>query len=447
MKNASLAIAVAAIVTTRAVAQVSTPSDSAQSIATMRDAQLPSPQLVIPETVDLPQGAEPMSLADFEALALRNHPALTRATAQVRAMRGQWLQEGLYPNPRIGYEGAEIGNENSAGMQGGFVGQEFVTGGKLRLSRAVAAQEIREAEQQFEAERLRVLNNVRVRFYDMLIAQRAVDLAMELNTIGSQSADTAEKLYNAQQTAFNDVLQARIEWNNAKIVLQNARNEYMAAWQRLAAAVGVPDLTPRALEGDVTVERPEIAWQEALERILAQSPELGAAQARVDRGRWAVERARAEPIPNLDLMTTVQYDTASRDPFASVLLGMPLPIWNRNQGGIMRAQGEFAAARAEVPQIELDLTNRLALIYSRYATARYQVEQYTKQILPDAKASLDVVTKGYQQGAFGFLDLLTSQRTYVQTNIMYLESLRQLRSTEVAIDGLLLTPDVPSDMR
>jgi cobalt-zinc-cadmium efflux system outer membrane protein len=388
-----------------------------------------------------------MPLADFEALALRNHPALTRATARVRAMRGQWLQEGLYPNPRIGYEGAEIGNENSAGMQGGFVGQEFVTGGKLRLSRAVAAQEIREAEQQLEAERLRVLNNVRVRFYDMLIAQRAVDLAMELNTIGSQSADTAEKLYNAQQTAFNDVLQARIEWNNAKIVLQNARNEYTAAWQRLAAAVAVPNLTPRALEGDVTVERPEIAWQEALERILAQSPELGAAQARVDRGRWAVERARAEPIPNLDLMTTVQYDTASRDPFASVLLGMPLPIWNRNQGGIMRAQGEFAAARAEVPQIELDLTNRLALIYARYATARYQVEQYTKQILPDAKASLAVVTKGYQQGAFGFLDLLTAQRTYVQTNLMYLESLRQLRSTEVAIEGLLLTPDVPSDMR
>lgn len=450
MKSASLAIILVAVLWTRSLAQtpLSLPGAYVTSPEATANGQITNAE-PLPEANAIGNSnlAKPMSLSDFESLALSNHPALARATARVRAARGQWLQEGLYPNPRIGYDGAEIGNEGRAGMQGGFAGQEIVTGGKLRLNRAVAAQEIREAEQQLEAERYRVLNNVRIRFYDMLIAQRAVDLAMELDKIGQQSAETAEKLYNAQQTAFNDVLQARIEWNNAKIVLQNARNEYTAAWQRLAAAVGVPHLSPRPLEGDVTEERAAIAWQAALEQILSRSPELAAAQARVDRSRWAIERAQAEPVPNLDLMTTVQYDNASRDTFASVLLGMPLPIWNRNQGGILRAQGEFAAARAEVPQIELDLTNRLAQVYARYATARYQVEQYTKQILPDAKASLDVVTKGYQQGAFGFLDLLTAQRTYVQTNLMYLESLRQLRSTEVAIEGLLLTPDVPSNMR
>ncbi len=451
MKSASLAVIVVAVMSACSLAQTSLSIPSAYSTepdATPR-AQAPKDAETLPGAMaaGASKTAGQMSLSDFESLALSNHPGLTRATARVRAARGQWVQEGLYPNPKIGYDGSEIGNEGRAGMQGGFAGQEIVTGGKLRLNRAVAAQEIREAEQQLEAERYRVLNNVRVRFYDMLIAERTVDLATELDKIGQQSGETAEQLYKAQQAALNDVLQARIEWNTAKIVLQNARNQQTAAWQRLAAATGVPDLTPRTLKGDVTEERAAIAWEAALQRILSASPELAAAQARIGRSRWAVERARAEPIPNLDLVTAVQYDNSTRDTFGSVMVGLPLPLWNRNQGGIMRAQGQLAAAQAEVPQIELDLTNRLAETYARYANARYQVEQYTKQILPDAKSSLDIVAKGYQQGEFNFLFLLTAQRTYLQTNLMYLESLRQLRSTEVEIEGLLLTSEVPSDMK
>ena len=85
--------------------------------------------------------------------------------------------------------------------------------------------------------------------------------------------------------------------------------------------------------------------------------------------------------------------------------------------------------------------------FERYANARYQVELYTMQILPDAKQSLDIVQKGYSAGEFSFLSLLLAQRTNVQTNLMYIESLRQLRAAEVAIDGLLLVSEAASEMK
>jgi cobalt-zinc-cadmium efflux system outer membrane protein len=58
--------------------------------------------------------------------------------------------------------------------------------------------------------------------------------------------------------------------------------------------------------------------------------------------------------------------------------------------------------------------------------------------LPNAKSSLELVRDGYQAGEFGFLNLLVAQRTYSQTNLAYVEALRELWSAAVEIRGLLL---------
>src|SRR3990172_6950410 len=83
----------------------------------------------------------PVTLEQLERAALAHNPTLVQAATLVEAARGRTIQAGLYPNPTIGYTGSEIGNDGRGGQQGIAFGQEIVTGGKLRLSRAVAAYE------------------------------------------------------------------------------------------------------------------------------------------------------------------------------------------------------------------------------------------------------------------------------------------------------------------
>ena len=44
---------------------------------------------------------------------------------------------------------------------------------------------------------------------------------------------------------------------------------------------------------------------------------------------------------------------------------MPIPIWNKNQGGIIKAQGEVAVAEQSLAQLELELQQRLAPVFER----------------------------------------------------------------------------------
>ncbi len=400
------------------------------------------------EPVPIPPGetqaAGGLTLAELEAMAERCNPTVVQAAARVQAARGQYQQVGLYPNPVVGYQGTEIGNEGRAGQQGGFIGQEIVTAGKLRLNRDVAAQEIRQAEYAWQAQRFRVLTDVRRGFYDVLAAQRTVELTQQLVRIGEEGVRAAEQMLKAKEAARTDLLQARIEADSAKLLLERARNRYTGSWRSLAAVVGDPALQPTPLAGSLQDGVVQLTWEDTLNRLLVTSPQLAGAQTGVARAQAALSRECAGRIPNVDVQAGVQYDNASQDTIAGVQVGLPIPIYNRNQGNIRRAQAELTAAQYEVGRVRLALQQRLATVFEQYATASQQVERYTSDILPNAQESLKLVSAGYRQGEFSYLVLLTAQRTYFQTNLAYLDAMRDLRISAAVIEGNLLTESLQS---
>jgi cobalt-zinc-cadmium efflux system outer membrane protein len=206
----------------------------------------------------------------------------------------------------------------------------------------------------------------------------------------------------------------------------------------LAAVVGDPTMQPAPLVGNLQDGMAEFMWDDTLNRLLAESPQLAGAQAGVARAQAALNRECAGRYPNVDLQAGAQYDNTTRDSIANVSVGIPIPVFNRNQGNIRKAQAELTAAQQDVVRVRLALQQRLAAVFEQYATAHQQADKYARDILPNAEESLKLVSAGYRQGEFSYLVLLTAQRTYFQTNLAYLDALRDLRTATSAIEGNLL---------
>ena len=385
----------------------------------------------------LPQAEK--TLADLEQIALENNPALAAAQARIEAAEGHWTQVGLHPNPTIGYSGQDIGDEGTSGKQGAFIGQRVITADKRGLNRAVAEQQIALAEQQWSEWRQRVLTDVRIGFYDVLISQRRLAITTDLLAASESGVKVARQLVEVQETSRVDVLQARVEHESVKIRMQKARNDEAAAWRRLAAVLGVPNMQPQRLHGDIDAVRRDIHWQDALTRLVSESPEMGAAHAEHQRAEWALDRAYAEKVPNIDVTASVHHDNASGDTVTGIELGIPLPLFNRNQGGIAKAEAEVRYAEVQIERLELNLQQRLAVVFQRYADSRFEVDKYARDILPIAQESQELMARSYRAGESGYLTLLTAQRTYFQTNLAYIGALRELWAASLEIDGLLLT--------
>ncbi len=389
--------------------------------------------------IDPTEEQQVLTLADLQGIAFQHNPTLAAAASRWEAAQGRQLQAGLYPNPVVGYHATEIGNVGTAGQQGGFFSQKIITGGKLQLDREIAGKEAEAVHFSLQSQEKRVLTDVRLRFYKALVAQRRVELTRQLVSIGENLVKATENLLEGRLGTENDLLQAQIRADQARILHDNALNENIEAWQRLVTTIGVPTMSMKPLAGQLEEHFPHYDWNDCYQLVLSNHPELNAALARVQKDKIAILRAKKEPIPNVDAWVSFRHHNVTDSDVVNVQVGIPIPIFNRNQGNIHATKMEWIASRKEVNRIELDLLDKLAQAYRRYANARRQVHRYQQVILPKAEKSLQLVTKGYEEGQAKYLTLLTAQETYINTNLSYLVSLQELWASVAIIEGQLLS--------
>jgi outer membrane protein, heavy metal efflux system len=400
-----------------------------------------------------------LTLERLQELALANNPTLAQAKAGVRAAAGRLRQAGLWPNPTVGYSGDEIrGGSYGGGEQGVFLQQNVILGGKLGLDRKIFAAQGQRAAAEADEQRLRVENGVRIAFYQSLAMQAMVETRGKLRDIANDAAETTRQLFNVGQADQPDVLEADVEADQDELAVVTEVQEQQRAWSVLAAVVGKPDLALEHLQGDLET-LPEVNGEEILETILRDSPALKIAQLGVARADAEMQRAQHESIPDLFLragyaysfeqLGTVPAKTVGSEAFAEV--GVNLPIFNRNQGNSAAAAADRERATLEVQRVGLVLRQMAAPIVQNYASSRAIAERYKSRTLPHARQAYELYLQKYHEGAAAYAQVLIAQRTLVQLETTYINTLENVWINAAALQGLLLVdgldlPAAPDEM-
>lgn len=395
-----------------------------------------------------------ITLADIERLAIQNNPTLAQTEAAIREAQGKRHQAGLWPNPVVGYQGEEFAFRafSQKSEHFGFIEQTILLGGKLKKSQRIFTQEIKQAETEAAAQKQRVLNTVRILYYEVLGAQQRVELRQELVRIAREAVKTTAELLNIGQADQPDFLESEIEAQQVELELTNAENDLEQIWRLLASVVGITDMKPAQLAGDLESGLPKLDQEAAMKALLNESPQIKSARTEVERAQAVLTRARAERVPDLFLRGGFGYSTETLElrkgnkidnrvtgPEASIQVGITLPIFNRNQGSIAAAQAELEITERDVKRLELSLRVQFAQAFRNYNNALSTVQRYQEVILPRAEKAYNQYLKSFQQMSAAYPQVLISQRTMFQVKEKYLNALVDLRQTTIQIEGFLLT--------
>lgn len=369
---------------------------------------------------------ERLTLADAVGLVVERNPRVAAARNLVEMAEGDAVSARLHPNPAATFETENYPYFRS--NPGPFFSNQEITARfdyeiqtksrlKLRTQAAEKAVEREEASYLNQARLLRL--EVQAAFYRVLFARSNLQVAQSileqtdqviaLNRIRFEQGDISElelTRIGVERLRFaDDVFQARLELRNAKAAL--------------LALLYAPDLGADVeVLGDLN-EAPELAVPFDAEPAelyrLASSlrPDLRAVRVEMERATAQNRFQRAISSPNI----TVGGGYKRNGPDNSLIFGItiPLAVFDRNQGGVLRSQAEIRhtenLAAAARNRIELEI--RLA--YNAFQVNRERVEYIRSQQLQKAEKASQVTLAAYRLGGAPLMDYLDAQRRYRDT--------------------------------
>lgn len=388
---------------------------------------------------------ERLSLAEAVALAHARNPQLLAARAGVDAAEGDRVTAAKRPNPALsidsaGYPAFESMKPSYWGGQEFTVrvDQELELAGRRGLRTAVA-----DAARQ--AAMLTADDQARQLALDVKRAYLAAVLAEADRSVAQASLGEIDRVIGLNQARFAEgeisgaeVRRLQVERLRfvedvfaADLAVRNARSGLLAllAATRLDQPLELTDgLRAPIPSSDVALITAGPAQAEpVVAQAIAQRPDLLGARAVQTQAETTTRLQRALRTPNLTLGGGYQNNFGSDGVVVGITV--PLPFFNRNEGGILRAEAERRAADARLATTTLAVRLEVQRALNGVETNRARVEYIEREYLTNAQESRDIVLESYRLGVANLIDFLDAQRAFRDTQRIYNRALFDQRVT------------------
>jgi cobalt-zinc-cadmium efflux system outer membrane protein len=259
-------------------------------------------------------------------------------------------------------------------------------------------------------------------FINVQLDESTLDLAQQDLKSFQNTVDVGESQYKSGGISENDFLKIKLQLLQFQTDLEQAQLARVLALSDLRQLLGY-----ESVPADYDVESsfdylPLMVKLDDLElRALQNRPDLRAAQQGVTSAKSQLTLARANG--KQDVTVSGNYSHVNGINAATLLLSIPIPVFNRNQGEIARSR--FAITQAEEQKLAANgqVLTDVKDAYEGLQSSDRVVNLYRSGYLDVAQKSRDISEFAYHRGAISLLDFLDAERTYRATQLAYRQSL------------------------
>ena len=394
----------------------------------------------------------PYSLDMIVDLALARNPLVSLAEGNIEQQKGQQTTAGAYPNPTVtGYGGhGNLQDTGRAGI-GPFLDRQSLTEYNFQVGQPLEWPAMRAARQRVAdlglatanvgmlETRLNLAAQVKVAFYDLLLAQQDADLARQnLDTVEGVARIVKARVKSGEAPQF-EAIKAEVEVLKARQLLVRADNLVRIS------RVAVDTLTGGALGpsylvyGEFRILPRSLQIEGLMARMMEQHPTIQRLLKSVERSDWRIEFERQARVPTVTVNGTYWREIGREAVQGG--LSIPVPLWYRRQGEIASSLGGKRHDEAELLRTRNELGRSVYQHYQDVRTTAELIEVFDKGLLKQAQEALRLAQFSFQQGASSLLEVLDAQRVQRQILLDYAQARHDLSVSlarlEQAVGGAL----------
>lgn len=394
-------------------------------------------------TGSLPPPAVRLNLSEAVALFLKQNLDLIIAKYGIEYSKGQQITAKLFPNPVL-----QVGTQSSwtqgnslvrSGEIQTQVQQLFELAGKRGYRIESAGFGVRSVEADFEDAVRQLGFTIKDTYYRVLVAQRRLALAEENRDRFARILDVNTIRFKKGYIAEVDLIRIRLQVVDFQSQVIEAIQEGESARGDLRQLLRLSPATKLELTTEMDYRRVDPDMGKLRTVALEVRPDIKSKRASLLQRESDLKLAKAFRIPDVTIGAgyAVQGPRGPDNQQMGILnLAVPLPLFNRNQGGIVQAEVGLQSAQAELDRTVNQVENQVEVAYHNLLQSRRLVEAYLAGVLDDARSTFTIVERAYERGGATILDLLDAARTsrtiqqnFIEALFSYQHNLFQLESS------------------
>jgi outer membrane protein len=408
-----------------------------------------------------PQTGTSLTLAQAEAIALKNNPQIT--IGRLRALAAQQnvreTRSALMPNAYLSLTGVDSnpGSRIAAGAlnnpivfpraAGGATVSQLVTDFGRTTSLLSSSEYGAKAEDQnAAATRADILLVVDQAFYNSLETKALVTVAEETVHARQTLVDKIQALTSAKLKSDIDLSFSNVELARAKLLLLEAQNNYEASLAALSAILGYSDEQNFVLLEDTTAVNPPVPDVGPLiQQALQQRPEIKALQFQVESAQKFGSAEHDLGRPTVNALGVVGQAPVRDDHipswYGAVGVNINIPVFN---GFLYNARAKAADLQTEVQrQSLLDTRNNIARdVRNAWQESRRSFERLsvTQQLREQASLALDLAQARYNLGLGSIVEFTQAELQKTDADIQDTDAKYQYRLTQLVLAFTIAAP-------
>jgi outer membrane protein, heavy metal efflux system len=371
-----------------------------------------------------------LSLNDALALFLQQNLDVLIAKYGIEYSKGQQITAKLFPNPVMSIgtlssytQGRTLGTSGQLFIQ---AQQLFELAGKRGYRIESAGFGTQSTEAAFEDAIRQLGFTVKDSYYRVQLAQRRLALAEENRDRFSRILDINTIRFKKGYIAEVDLIRIRLQMVDFQSQVIQSLQEAESARGDLRQLLRLSPRTTLELTTDLEFRRIDPDIGRLRDTAMDMRPDVRSKRFTHSQREADLRLAKAYRVPDVTVGTgyAIQGSQGPDNPQQWALnLGLPLPLFNRNQGGIRQAEVAVQTAEADLNKALNLVENEVEVAYRNLLQSRRLVEAYVGGVLDDARATFTIVERAYERGGATILDLLDAARTSRTIQQNYIEAL------------------------
>jgi len=391
----------------------------------------------IPDKVTLEEALE---------MASWNRHELASFQTDVDAAEIKLKHAGLPPNPEIGVEWNNLGNDLPDGDTKETIislRQPLEIGGKPSARKNKGKAEILRLQREQAVARLDIAAEVKETFLEVLSARERLALQHEAGKIASELVHITHEQVAAGKIAATE--ETRAEAGKTETIAESHKLKRLLAEAELnlATVIAEPGTAAITAEGRLAYEV-VIPDQQTLLVGIKDSPLLALRRSETQFAtlNLSLEQANVWPDPTVSLAVREIPDEDARA--VAVGVSIPLPLFQRNQTALAEAEATAHKAAKNEQAAARSLQTELIKAHTILVAADQEARMLQTDGLGRAKEAAEAVQEGFRAGKYRYSDVLEASQFLVTMKGRYLDAILDLNRAAIALDRLLGKPDIPA---